>query len=498
MSGNRALSRWTLRRLAICAGVIATLGMQSTCYGVVKIFDGFGDADRNNDGSITADTDLNDSGTLNDFTGVPPMATGPDSALANRGITEVTAATDPSDVGAIWSGIRSFDTAANLVKSKLRIINDNVPVGVETAADIHNDGLALGVESRGGGSSFIGRFGQSIALGPVAGDKVVVSFDWRVWREANDNASAPAFNNALRWGIYQDTDSEFGMTAPYGTGATSAPPGAIVMWGRDDGNWFASQPGAEGDKGINTEIGFGATAVTTSSRIRWEHNVAGINGTSPTATDSNGRILEGGGVSDTPGIGGDTATIATPVGTPPNGPGGIITNLSTYAPHNLKMEIIRTSDGLVEVAAFVDNNEYLRDSIKTTDTGYNVLAPVPFSYDYVAIRNATNDWDYVIDNFMVEVFGSNVGVAGDYNGNGVVDGADYVLWRNGGPLQNEVADAGTVSAADYTEWRLRFGNTSGSGSSLGGASVPEPNSILMLLIGGIVGGSAAMGRKKRG
>ena len=30
---------------------------------------------------------------------------------------------------------------------------------------------------------------------------------------------------------------------------------------------------------------------------------------------------------------------------------------------------------------------------------------------------------------------------GDYNGNGVVDGPDYVVWRNGGPLLNEVADA---------------------------------------------------------
>ena len=67
------------------------------------------------------------------------------------------------------------------------------------------------------------------------------------------------------------------------------------------------------------------------------------------------------------------------------------------------------------------------------------------------------------------------GVQGDYNGNGVVDGADYVLWRNGGPLQNEVDTPGTVNAADYTAWRARFGNTSGSGSLLGaGAAVPEP------------------------
>ena len=34
----------------------------------------------------------------------------------------------------------------------------------------------------------------------------------------------------------------------------------------------------------------------------------------------------------------------------------------------------------------------------------------------------------------VTYIGSPPGVAGDYNGNGVVDGADYVLWRKGGPL----------------------------------------------------------------
>ena len=52
---------------------------------------------------------------------------------------------------------------------------------------------------------------------------------------------------------------------------------------------------------------------------------------------------------------------------------------------------------------------------------------------------------------------------GDYNENGTVDAADYVLWRNGGPLQNEVDTPGVVNAADYTAWRTRFGN-SGSGA----------------------------------
>lgn len=77
-------------------------------------------------------------------------------------------------------------------------------------------------------------------------------------------------------------------------------------------------------------------------------------------------------------------------------------------------------------------------------------------------------------NGVVQYF-TPVGVPGDYNNNGVVDTADYVLWRNGGPLQNEVDTPGVVNAADYAAWRARFGNTSGSGSGLGSGAVPEPS-----------------------
>jgi hypothetical protein len=70
-------------------------------------------------------------------------------------------------------------------------------------------------------------------------------------------------------------------------------------------------------------------------------------------------------------------------------------------------------------------------------------------------------------------------VEGDYNGNGKVDAADYALWRNGGPLMNEVDVPGTVNNADYTEWRARFGNPGpGSGS---GAGVPEPTAMALAL-----------------
>ncbi len=443
--------------LSTLAGIVVlNTCFVSSSFAVVVFFDGFGDADRNNDGVIDFyDTDINLSGTWND-----PVA---DASLASRGIVEVTAATDPSDTGLIWLGTRSFDTAANLTKSNLKIINDDVPTGVETSADIHNSGLALSVEPRGGGSSFIGRFPHSVAVGPEAGDKLVVSYDFRYWRESANRIEFPASFDVLRWGIYQDTDNEFGMTAPYGDGGVSSPPGATVEWGKDDGNWFASSPGAEGDKGIYTQLEMGFDAFPNNARINWEYNVAGINGTT-----NNGRILEGTGVSNTFGSGGDVGTVALP---PNDGTGGVI-HYSDLTPSTLSLEIVRLADGLIEVATLVNGVELLRDEIKTTDTGFDVIGPPAYSYDYIAFRN-TADFDFVIDNVKVEIFGSNAaGLPGDFDNDGDVDGRDFLAWQRG-----ETTPA--FGAAKLAEWQNAY-----NGGALSGLNtVPEPSALCLALLG---------------
>lgn len=77
--------------------------------------------------------------------------------------------------------------------------------------------------------------------------------------------------------------------------------------------------------------------------------------------------------------------------------------------------------------------------------------------------------------------------SGDYNGNGVVDAADYILWREtlgqAASLAGSGADGdgdGTIGPGDYSYWQARFGNTAGSG--LGTAQVPEPTSIALVAL----------------
>jgi autotransporter-associated beta strand protein len=83
---------------------------------------------------------------------------------------------------------------------------------------------------------------------------------------------------------------------------------------------------------------------------------------------------------------------------------------------------------------------------------------------------------------LLNVVGLSVGVPGDFDNNGTVDAGDYVLWRKGGPLANEVDAPGVVNGQDYLDWRARFGNPAGSGSGLSSAAVPEPATLVLLIM----------------
>ncbi len=69
----------------------------------------------------------------------------------------------------------------------------------------------------------------------------------------------------------------------------------------------------------------------------------------------------------------------------------------------------------------------------------------------------------------------SVGLPGDYNQNGIVDAADYVVWRKG---------LGTLyTQNDYDVWRVHFGQTAGSGvGASANAAAPEPANLELLVL----------------
>jgi hypothetical protein len=91
---------------------------------------------------------------------------------------------------------------------------------------------------------------------------------------------------------------------------------------------------------------------------------------------------------------------------------------------------------------------------------------------------------------------------GDYNDDGTVDMADYVVWRkNLGQVvtlpNRDIDNSGPISMADYESWAASFGLSIaglGSGSQ---AAIPEPASATLLALFAVAGAFARHPRKGR-
>ena len=72
---------------------------------------------------------------------------------------------------------------------------------------------------------------------------------------------------------------------------------------------------------------------------------------------------------------------------------------------------------------------------------------------------------------------------GDYNEDGIVDAADYTVWRDNvgaATLPNrDAANVGVIGEDDYASWKAHFGETAGSGSLTTVGAVPEPSTVML-------------------
>jgi hypothetical protein len=79
---------------------------------------------------------------------------------------------------------------------------------------------------------------------------------------------------------------------------------------------------------------------------------------------------------------------------------------------------------------------------------------------------------------------------GDFNRDGVVSAADYIVWRGtmgqtGFGLAADANNNAEVDIGDYDIWRANFGNSSASATTA--AAIPEPEGLLLVGVAMLLG-----------
>lgn len=115
---------------------------------------------------------------------------------------------------------------------------------------------------------------------------------------------------------------------------------------------------------------------------------------------------------------------------------------------------------------------------------------IPTSFQIYINKSADAPWTGYFDNIRTGSIGGPNG--GDYNGDGVVNAADYTVWRDSFPLGlggdgTTTGDLlgvpdGTIDESDYDYWAQEYGNVIASASG-----VPEPSTVFLTLVAGVVG-----------
>lgn len=111
-----------------------------------------------------------------------------------------------------------------------------------------------------------------------------------------------------------------------------------------------------------------------------------------------------------------------------------------------------------------------------------MLLPTGLDAAGLAAFFADASWGGFGEGGLLDLVVLSAGLTGDFNEDGIVDAADYTIWRDTlGSTTDLRADANgdsTIDSVDYALWRTNFGAISGSGSSID--TVPEAASGFLL------------------
>ncbi len=132
---------------------------------------------------------------------------------------------------------------------------------------------------------------------------------------------------------------------------------------------------------------------------------------------------------------------------------------------------IDTNTGMVDGNAFVMSG--------TAPAGTKFIRPIVL-FDNVVSTAVSDESVFIFDASLVEL--STITNDADFDTDGDVDGADFLIWQRGlgaagGLTQGDANSSGFVDATDLAIWETQYG----SGNPILAAAVPEPSSFALML-----------------
>ena len=140
----------------------------------------------------------------------------------------------------------------------------------------------------------------------------------------------------------------------------------------------------------------------------------------------------------------------------------------------------RRPDG--EIALMIINPNTTTQAIPVTingdsfaDSGTQYLTSLTADPVQSTVTGLGNEFTATVPARSIMTFVIPPRLPGDFNGDHIVNAADYTVWRNG---------LGSIYTLEqYDEWKSNFGATQPGSGSAAAASVPEPATLLLCVVG---------------
>jgi hypothetical protein len=163
----------------------------------------------------------------------------------------------------------------------------------------------------------------------------------------------------------------------------------------------------------------------------------------------------------------NTVGVSSGSGAATGNPQSVLTGIE----FSLPLSVLGNPLGDIKIAAFINSGGH--NFVSNQFAGVGVLRGNLGDPAAINLATISGDQFVTVPHAML---------AGDYNDDGLVDSADYVVWRKYVGTNNTLPNNPTPGPIDDTEYQHWLENFGRSESGTGGSNVPEPTSAALTLM----------------